>query len=111
MTTPDRDARWLDDLLATLETAELLVGRGRDAYDRDPALRLAFEALSSRVGEAAKRLFESDPARFADPMWSLAARNRDLVAHHYDRIDPDLLWRTVAESFPALATIAAAARR
>jgi uncharacterized protein with HEPN domain len=98
----DRIGRWLSDLAASLDEAALLAARGRDAFDRDPALPLAFEALSNRVGEFAKRLTNADPARFDDPLWSQAARNRDFVVHHYDRIDAHALWVTAIRSLPEL---------
>ena len=101
----DQTARWMLELRSTLATAALLVDRGRDAYDADPAMRLAFEALSNRVGDLAKRLVTLDPERFDAPIWSAAARNRDVVAHHYHRIDHDLLFMTVARDFPALGVL------
>jgi uncharacterized protein with HEPN domain len=102
--------RWLSDLLASLDTAAQLVDRGRDAFDADPAIALAFEALSNRVGEIAKRLHAADAARFSHPIWAQAARNRDFVVHHYDRIDRNALWSTVTRSFPELRAAVAAAR-
>ena len=111
MNVDDRIDRWLDDLESNLAHAARLVARGRAAYDADDALQLAFEALSNRVGDLAKRLSTADSERFADPIWRLAARNRDFVVHHYDRVDLDLLWTTVARDFLQLAQVAAAARR
>ncbi len=101
----DRAARWVTELRATLNTAAQLVDRGRAAYDTDPALRLAFEALSNRVGDLAKRLVSLDPERFSAPIWSAAARNRDVVAHHYLRVDTELLWQTVAHDFTAMSAL------
>lgn len=101
----ERVPRLLADLERALAQAADLVERGRDAYDRDPALPLAFEALSNRVGDLAKRLVAIDPSRFHDPIWSNAARNRDFVAHHYSRIDPEVLWSTVSIAFPQLAEV------
>ena len=98
-------ARWMLELRATLTTAAELVPRGRAAYDADPALRLAFEALSNRVGDLAKRLIALDPERFNAPLWSAAARNRDVVAHHYHRIDYELFWQTVAHDFAELSAV------
>ncbi len=103
MKAEDRVDRWLDDLRTTLDTAAELVARGRDSFDTDPAVPLAFEALSNRVGELAKRLAAADPTRFVAPIWRQAARNRDFVVHHYDRIDRDALWLTVARDFRVLA--------
>jgi uncharacterized protein with HEPN domain len=98
----DRTDRWAEDLGRSLRAARDLVARGRDAFDTDPALPLAFEALCNRVGDLAKKLVAADPARFSDLVWSQAARNRDFVVHHYERINPDLLWTTVAVEFPKL---------
>ena len=47
-----------------------------------------------------------DPEAF----WAQAARNRDFVVYHYDRIDRDALWMTVTRSFPELRATAATAR-
>ena len=105
MRPSERVDRWLDDLAATLDTASALVERGRDEFDRDPAIPLAFEALSNRVGDLAKRLVAADPSRFSDPIWSQAARNRDFVVHHYDRVDSDALWVTVDRSFSDLRAV------
>lgn len=105
MNPDERISRWLDDLDATLATAADLASRGRDAFDADPAVLLAFEALSNRVGDLSKRLLAADPQRFSEPIWRQAARQRDFVVHHYDRMDADLLWRTVVEGFPKLASV------
>jgi uncharacterized protein with HEPN domain len=102
VTEIDRVARWLDSVIETIDTALDLAERGRDVFDRDPALPLAFEALSNRVGDLAKRLVAAGDPRFSAPIWRQAARNRDFVVHHYDRIDNDALWQTVVRSFPQL---------
>jgi len=100
--TADRTTRWVEDLQRNLDAAHALVARGRDAYNADPAIPLAFEALCARVGELAKRLTNAEPERFAAAIWSQAARNRDFVVHHYDRVDRDALWTTVTVSFVEL---------
>ena len=102
MRDEDRVERWIADLISTLDQAAELVARGEEAYSRDPALPLAFEALSNRVGELAKRLVTAAPERFESAVFRQAARNRDFVAHHYDRIDHAILWRTVRDGFPLL---------
>ncbi len=111
MNPDDRVSGLLDDLDDTLWSAAALVDRGRAAFDDDIAIRLAFEALSNRVGEIAKRLVQLSPDLFAEPMWSLAARNRDKLVHHYQLIDHEVLWSTVARSFPELAELVGSKRR
>ncbi len=103
----NRADRLLDDLLATLELAETLVARGKGAFDADLAMPLAFEALSNRVGDMCKQLVALDSGRFTAGAWSLAARHRDFVVHHYGRIDQDALWDTVSTAFPELRTLVA----
>jgi len=102
--------RWLSDLLASLDAAAQLVDRGRAAVAAAPAIALAIEAQSKRVGEIAKRLHAADAARFSHPIWAQAARNRHFVVHHYDRIDRNALWSTVTRSFPELRAAVAATR-
>ena len=104
MNADARIARWLDDGLRFLDEAAALVDRGRQAYDEDLVLRLALEALGTRVGEVCKRLTTPDPHRFREAPWSGAARFRDFVTHHYDRIDYEAMWQVVSVSFPELAT-------
>jgi uncharacterized protein with HEPN domain len=54
------------------------------------------------VGEATKRL--SQAFRDAHPTvpWSRAAGMRDIIAHHYDRIDLDVVWNVIQQSIPEL---------
>jgi hypothetical protein len=70
MTRPadERVARWLVDLGTALDTAASLARRGEQAFRSDPALPLAFEALSNRVGDLSKRLATADPVRFSEPI-------------------------------------------
>lgn len=103
MKDEDRVRRWLLDLDRTLAEASLLIQRGRQEFDSDPAMPLAFEALCNRVGDLAKKLTFAAPDRFAETHWGQAARARDFVVHHYNRVDEAVLWNTVAVNFPELA--------
>ncbi|MES2865689.1 HepT-like ribonuclease domain-containing protein [Microbacterium sp. KRD172] len=105
MNDGERIERWLRELAATLQAAAGLAARGEDAFRNDPALPLAFEALSNRVGDLSKRLTRADPDRFSNSAWRAAARHRDFVVHHYGALDHDLLWSTVVDSFPRLAEL------
>jgi uncharacterized protein with HEPN domain len=97
-----RIADWLGKLLSALDQASELAARGRTAFDDDPALPLAFEALSNRISDLAKELSAAAPERFSDPIWSQAARNRDFVVHRYASITNEVLWETVERDFPRL---------
>jgi uncharacterized protein with HEPN domain len=102
VTRPDEQR--LDDIVATTAEIADIVGRGREAFDADIALRRALERCLEIVGEAAKTL--SDEVRDAIPgvPWSQVVRLRDLLTHHYHRVEPDQLWTTAATDVPRLAT-------
>lgn len=52
MNGDERIGRWLAELATTLDAAAVLAARGEAAYHDDPALPLAFEALSNMPTEA-----------------------------------------------------------
>ena len=52
------------------------------------------------MGEATKRLSQEFRAQHPDIPWSNIAGMRDIVAHHYDRVDFDILWNVVHHSIP-----------
>jgi uncharacterized protein with HEPN domain len=97
--TRSDDERVADILDAAAELAAI-VGRGRAAFDAEPILRRAAERLLEIIGEAVNTLTETTTARHPDVPWREIARLRILLAHHYQRVDPEQVW-TIAE-VPAL---------
>jgi uncharacterized protein with HEPN domain len=86
------------------------VARGRVAYDADLAIldALVFQLIT--IGEAAKALQQAGfDERFSELPWSAMARTRDRIAHHYFRLDREIVWDTVTKDIPALAPGAVAA--
>jgi uncharacterized protein with HEPN domain len=79
--------------------AHLLRERGRAALNSDPLLHLSAESRVMRTGDLVKKLMASDGELAELSILQKAARARDIVAHHYHRIDSDQLWRTISESF------------
>jgi len=102
MTSP-RDADRVAHIIeACDQSAEFIAGRTRDDFDRDRMLQLALVKLVEIVGEAAKSVSGETQAQYPNVPWSLAARTRDRLTHHYFEVDLDRLWSTVTESLPAL---------
>jgi uncharacterized protein with HEPN domain len=104
----ERDRLTVQDLLEFCAQAARLVARGRDAYDSDEMLRLAAEALTHRVGEAAGRLSQSFQAEHADMPWRAIRAMRYVVAHEYGRVDHAIVWNTLQHDLPRLASSIAA---
>lgn len=88
-----------------LEAADLirvLVQRGREIFEHDPAIKPAIERCLEIVGEAAGAL--SEEFRLATPgvTWSDVRRLRIVLAHHYRRVDPDQLWTMMTIHIPEM---------
>lgn len=93
-------ARWVALLEENLTLAEELSTIPFEEFLTHKTMGLVFEALVLRVGELVKRL--SDAEDLAGEPWTSAAKARDVVAHHYHRIDSAALFETVKSSFPQL---------
>lgn len=98
--TRDAGSR-LDDILESIAGARLADERMRVAQsDGDTVgLQIAFQAILHNlfvIGEAVKSLpadlLDSDP----DTPWKEIASMRDIIGHHYHRIVPEIIHRTVA---------------
>jgi uncharacterized protein with HEPN domain len=99
--TRSDEERLVDIAEACAEVAEL-VARGRDEYDRDRAVRLAIERLLEIIGESANALMEETRSRFAAVDWRGITRLRVVLAHHYHRVDPELVWAMATDEIPQL---------
>jgi uncharacterized protein with HEPN domain len=71
------------DLLDAADAAAEIVARGKDAWQRDRLLRLAGEAVISRIGDAAAKLPDDVRAAIPSVPWEDIRANRVLVAHIY----------------------------
>ncbi len=83
--------RWLD-------VVSSIVDGGKAAYDRDLVAQEAGDSLMIKIGEASKYLAASGIVPPAGVNWSDAAKNREILAHHYSTVDRDLTWQTLSVS-------------
>lgn len=83
--------RWLD-------VVESIVDGGKDAYDRDPVAQEAGDSLMIKIGEASKYLAARGISAPQGVKWSDAAKNREVLAHHYSTVDRSLTWQTLSVS-------------
>jgi uncharacterized protein with HEPN domain len=76
--------------------------RSRADLDRDWMLQMALRQVIEMMGEAANRVSREGQARYTDIPWrsAIAARNR--IAHGYDTVDYDTVWRIITQEFPLL---------
>jgi uncharacterized protein with HEPN domain len=88
-------------MLEAVKAIEEYAGRGRKAFDADPALRDAILYQIVILGEAAKSAVAADPSiekDLPDVEWSPISRMRDRVTHHYWTTDREVVWTTATES-------------
>lgn len=105
--TQDRIRRRLEDLSRFAAEADHVIGKGREAYLADSMdgvmLRNAGERILIKVATVAEKLPADFKAQYPDVDWVGINRMRNLVAHHYDRINNDLVWQALAARIPKLA--------
>jgi uncharacterized protein with HEPN domain len=92
---------YLDDLIESAEKiGRLVTGRTYSAFASDEAVFDAVLFNLQVIGEAIKNL--PDDARAAMPASGSAPKLRDLIAHHYFGIDPEIIWEVATEHVPTL---------
>src|SRR5687767_9264111 len=87
------------------DALERLVEYGRDGRSRfmnDVRTQDAILRRLQIVGEAARRLPEQFRTKHHQIPWRDIAAFRDVVVHHYDRLDLDRVWDLVDQEVAAL---------
>jgi len=97
------DRRRLDDILAAIADAGLIVERGRATFDRDPLTVRAAKNVVTEIGEATKALSTATTDAIHDVPWRAIAGMRDRTIHRYPEVDLDVLWDTIVSDLPELA--------
>ena len=97
------DAEFIADIQAAADKLAEIVQRGRQAFDDDWMPRAAAERLLEIVGVAAAGLSTELRSRRPDLPLRDAKDMRNLVAHEYHRVDPQLLWEVISRDVPSLA--------
>lgn len=97
------DRRRLDDILAAVDDARLIVDGGRAALDADPLVVRAAKNIVTEIGEAAKALSTATIGAITEVPWRAIAGMRDRTIHRYPEVDLDVLWDTMEHDLPHLA--------
>jgi uncharacterized protein with HEPN domain len=102
----DRIRRRLQDLAAFGADAAYTVSLGMDAYLAEtPAARLLRNSgrhILVQVATVAEKLPEDYKNAHPGVDWVAIARMRNLIAHHYDKVDDRLVFTTLASRIPGL---------
>lgn len=90
------------DMLDALTALELYTARGRAAFDADRALRDAITLQVYYFCDAGKEAAKDLGTQFPSTEWSLMARMREFLGHHYYKVDPEIVWSTATTDIPSL---------
>lgn len=96
------EQRIADILDACHEIATVVQIRAASAVP-EPVLLRAAERLLEIIGEAASMVTDEVRAEYPGVDWRSITRLRIVLAHHYHRTDPDLIWSYAADNVPLLA--------
>jgi len=94
----------LDDIRdAAAFIRQVTHAKSQDDYRQDRLLRQAIERNLEIIGEAVKRLADSDPdvaSRIGESPQIISFRN--VLIHGYDLIDDDRVWPVIQNDLPTL---------
>lgn len=97
------DRLYLYDIIeCCARVADYISGVREEDYQVNPMLQDALVRNIEVVGEAVKNLSSDVKESHPQIAWSQIARMRDKIAHHYFRINLDVVWKTATDDLPAL---------
>jgi uncharacterized protein with HEPN domain len=90
-------------LEAASDVVQFTAGRVRADLDRDRMLRRALVQCIEVIGEASVHVSPGTRAQMLGVPWRNVRGMRNLLAHAYFGINPDILWQTATQEIPPLA--------
>lgn len=76
-----------------------------DEFNRRRVLQTSLAWYLQAIGEAAARISEPSRALIPDVPWTQIVGTRHILAHEYDRLAPQKLWRVLRTHLPPLLTM------
>lgn len=97
------DRLYLYDIIECCDrVAQYLVGVSETDYHANTMLQDALVRNIEIVGEAVKNLSTELKESNPEIAWSQISRMRDKIAHHYFRINLDVVWQTATDDLQKL---------
>lgn len=104
MKPPDRNISILRHIVTYCDQIELTVQRfgGREAFQSDPIYRNAAALCILQIGELVGNLSDEFRAQYPGVPWRQIKAMRNIVAHRYGTIDPEITWEIIQDDIPSL---------
>lgn len=98
-----RELLYLEDIVKAIERIErYLFQVERDRFFAEELLQDGVVRNLEIIGEAAKNISEETRQRQSQVPWPEIMRMRDRLAHHYFRLDLEIVWETATQNLSAL---------
>lgn len=98
-------ASLLDIVRAGQLVLEFTQGLNREQLELDVLRQSAILYQIAIIGEATKRLSREFREQHPEVPWDDMAGMRDIITHHYDRLDLDIVWQVIQRNIPQLLAI------
>lgn len=96
-----RDPESLIDIAqAAQRILRFMQGVSRDDLEANEEKQSAILYQLTIIGEATKRLSQELRQQHPEIPWKQMAGMRDIVTHHYDEVDPDIVWQVIEINLP-----------
>jgi uncharacterized protein with HEPN domain len=98
----ERDALFLEHILAAIRDIEAFTAEGREAFMVDRKTQSAVVRQLEIIGEAVKNLSAAFTGSETAIPWRLIAGTRDRLIHAYFRVNLDAVWSMIEQDLPPL---------
>ena len=105
MQSSERDLSILEKMLRYIEqihAAQTTCGQEYATLKENPVYQNAVAMCLLQLGELSHRLSEAFKETHSEIPWASIRGLRNMVAHEYGSVDPQIIWETVVEDIPAL---------
>ena len=103
MRNEETDLALLYDIYeAARDITKFVQGVDLNAFAKQKVLRLAVERQLEVIGEAIKRLTEKTWNAHPEIPWQQIVSQRNIIAHEYDKLQMDKIYRVATDSIPKL---------
>jgi uncharacterized protein with HEPN domain len=101
-----KDTNYLLDMLTAIQLIQsYTLGKSQQDLGKDQLLQDAVTRRIEILGEAARRVSEKMRSEMPDIPWYQIIGMRNILAHEYDDIDLDIVWRVIQQELPILIPI------
>jgi uncharacterized protein with HEPN domain len=97
------DAAFIHDMLISAKAiSRFLLSKTRDDFASDEMLRGAVERKLEIIGEAARQVSRTFQNSHPRVPWQKIVATRHVLAHDYDEVNEDIVWRIATVYVPEL---------